>query len=111
MELTKLSDVGHNRGEAPSWPKLFGKTLYLPRAIRSKWLREISISLPRPFSANILKRATASRTVRGRGGSYYTVVVDGDEKPDAARYYPGPKTAAENILGYIAFWHGVEVSR
>jgi uncharacterized protein (DUF427 family) len=45
------------------------------------------------------------------GASYYTVAVDGDEKPDAARYYPGPKTAAENILGHIAFWHGVEVSR
>ncbi len=42
--------------------------------------------------------------------SYYTVVVDGKENPDAAWYYPEPKEAAKEIKDYIAFWHDVEVT-
>lgn len=41
--------------------------------------------------------------------SYYNVVVDGTKAEDAAWYYPNPKTLAEGIKGYIAFWHGVSV--
>ncbi len=41
--------------------------------------------------------------------SYYTVVVDGQENPNAAWYYPDPKEAAQNIKGYVAFWKGVQV--
>lgn len=41
--------------------------------------------------------------------SYYDVVVDGKVNKDAAWYYPSPFAAAENIRGYVAFWHGVEV--
>ena len=41
--------------------------------------------------------------------SYYTVVVDGQENRNAAWYYPDPSKAAENIKGYVAFWHGVVV--
>jgi uncharacterized protein (DUF427 family) len=43
--------------------------------------------------------------------SYYTVVVDGKENPDAAWYYPDPKPAASNIAGHVAFWKGVQVER
>jgi uncharacterized protein (DUF427 family) len=42
--------------------------------------------------------------------SYYTIVVDGKENPNAAWYYPQPKDAAKQITGYIAFWKGVQVS-
>jgi uncharacterized protein (DUF427 family) len=42
--------------------------------------------------------------------SYYTVVVDGKQNPDAAWYYPEPKDAAKQIAGYIAFWKGVTVT-
>jgi len=42
--------------------------------------------------------------------SYYNISVAGKENKDAAWYYPQPKEAAENIKGYIAFWHGVEVT-
>ncbi len=42
--------------------------------------------------------------------SYYTIVVDGKENPNAAWYYPQPKDAAKQIKGYIAFWKGVQVS-
>ena len=41
--------------------------------------------------------------------SYYTVAAGGQENPDAAWYYPEPKTAAENIRGRVAFWKGVRV--
>lgn len=41
--------------------------------------------------------------------SYYTVVVEGQENPDAAWFYPEAKDAAKPIEGYVAFWRGVEV--
>lgn len=41
--------------------------------------------------------------------SYYTLVVDGKENPDAAWYYPNPKPAAQQIKDRVAFWRGVEV--
>ena len=43
--------------------------------------------------------------------SYYTVVVDGESNANAAWYYADPKSAAANIKGHIAFWHGVKVDR
>ncbi|WP_455210807.1 DUF427 domain-containing protein [Kaarinaea lacus] len=42
--------------------------------------------------------------------SYYTLIVNGKENPDAAWYYPHPKEAANNITGRIAFWRGVVIS-
>jgi uncharacterized protein (DUF427 family) len=41
---------------------------------------------------------------------YYTLVVDGQENPDAAWYYPDPKPAARAVKHHVAFWRGVEVS-
>ena len=41
--------------------------------------------------------------------SYYDVVVSGAVNKDAAWYYPAPKSEAENIKDYVAFWRGVEV--
>lgn len=41
--------------------------------------------------------------------SYYTLVVDGEENPDAAWYYPDPSEAAARIKDHIAFWRGVDV--
>jgi uncharacterized protein (DUF427 family) len=43
--------------------------------------------------------------------SYYHVEVDGKINENAAWYYPEPMDAASNILGHVAFWHGVEVER
>lgn len=41
--------------------------------------------------------------------SYYDVTVDGQLNKDAAWFYPEPKDAANQIAGYVAFWHGVQV--
>jgi len=40
---------------------------------------------------------------------YYTVLVDGQENPDAAWYYPNPKSAAKTVKHHVAFWRGVEI--
>lgn len=42
--------------------------------------------------------------------SYFDVVVDGERNSNAAWYYPEPYEAAAAIQGYVAFWHGVEVT-
>jgi uncharacterized protein (DUF427 family) len=42
---------------------------------------------------------------------YYTLLVDGQENPDAAWYYPDPKPAARNVKHHVAFWRGVEVTK
>jgi uncharacterized protein (DUF427 family) len=41
--------------------------------------------------------------------SYKTIVVDGERNPNAAWYYPDPKSAAAEIKDRFAFWKGVEV--
>jgi len=41
---------------------------------------------------------------------YYTVVVDGQENPDAAWYYPNPKPGARNLKHHVAFWRGVDIT-
>jgi len=48
-------------------------------------------------------------SVKGQA-RYYTLVVDGQENPDAAWYYPDPKPAARNVKHHVAFWRGVEVT-
>jgi len=41
--------------------------------------------------------------------SYFNLEVNGQSNADAAWYYAEPKSAANNIAGYIAFWKGVQV--
>ena len=54
-----------------------------------------------------------THTVCGWKGtaSYYDVVVDGKTNRDAAWYYPEPKPEAQQVLGRVAFWRGVQVYR
>jgi uncharacterized protein (DUF427 family) len=57
-----------------------------------------------------LKPSETHTTCPWKGlASYYNVKVNGAENPDAAWYYPEPKSRAENIKGYVAFWRGVKV--
>lgn len=59
-----------------------------------------------------LLKDSATHTHCGWKGdaSYYDVVVDGRTNADAAWYYAEPWEAAAAIKGYVAFWHGVEVT-
>jgi uncharacterized protein (DUF427 family) len=43
--------------------------------------------------------------------SYYSVVVEGKENPDAAWCYQDPKAAAQHIKGQIGFWRGVKIAK
>ena len=45
---------------------------------------------------------------KGRA-SYYTLVVDGQENPNAVWYYAEPLPAAAQIKDRVAFWKGVQV--
>ncbi len=42
--------------------------------------------------------------------NYYTIVVGDQRNENAAWYYAEPKSAADNIKAYVAFWRGVEVA-
>lgn len=51
---------------------------------------------------------------KGRA-SYCNINVDGNENNDGAWYYPKPsklslKIVKNDFTGYVAFWHGVQVT-
>jgi uncharacterized protein (DUF427 family) len=59
-----------------------------------------------------LKASSTTSSCPWKGQArYYTILVDGQENPDAAWYYPDPKPAARNVKHHIAFWRGVEVTK
>ena len=72
-----------------------GNHYFPPDAVRSEYLKDSDRTSVCPW------KGTAS---------YYSLVVDGAENPDAAWYYPQPKPEAEHVRDRIAFWRGVEVT-
>jgi uncharacterized protein (DUF427 family) len=80
--------------ESDSYEKVEGNIYFPIESINKQYFKE-----------------TETHTTCGWKGlaSYYTIVVGEKENSDAAWYYPEPKTEAENIKGYVAFWKGVEV--
>ena len=82
--------------ESDRYELVEGNVYFPPEAVRREYLRE-----------------SDTHTVCGWKGvaSYYTLVVDGKENPDAAWYYPDPRDAAKNVTGHVAFWKGVRVER
>jgi len=67
------------------------------------------------FPESSLKReyfkpsSTTSTCPRKGQARYYNLLIDGQDNPDAAWYYPDPKPVARKIKGHVAFWRGVEV--
>lgn len=43
--------------------------------------------------------------------SYYNIVVDGEEFPNGAWYYPTPKSAASEIKDHVAFYRQVKIEQ
>ncbi len=66
---------------------------------------------PRASVDPAVLRDSATTSVCGWKGTakYHTLEVGGKTNPDAAWYYPEPKSAAANIADRIAFWKGVTV--
>lgn len=54
---------------------------------------------------------TMTRCAWKGSANYFNVVAGGETNPDAAWVYNAPLPAAKEIAGYIAFWHGVQVSK
>lgn len=75
--------------------KVEGNEYFPPESVRREYLAESK---------------THSRCPWKGLASYYDVVVDGKPNRDGAWYYPTPSTAAAEIKGYVAFWHGVSVT-
>ncbi len=65
---------------------------------------------PSAIKAEYFKPSETHTVCSWKGtASYYTLEVNGERNADAAWYYPNPKSAAQNIAGYVAFWRGVQV--
>ena len=60
-------------------------------------------------SEYVVESSTHTRCPWKGKASYFDVVVDAQVNKDAAWYYPDPKSAAQQIKGYVAFWRGVRV--
>ena len=56
------------------------------------------------------KSATTTHCPWKGDAQYFSIIVDGEKKTDAAWYYATPKQAAIDIEGMVAFWRGVEVT-
>lgn len=66
---------------------------------------------PHSVNQGYLRNSETKSTCPWKGlASYYDIVIEGDVNKDAAWYYPETKEAAKHIIGYVAFWKGVEVS-
>lgn len=66
---------------------------------------------PDSIKSEYFESSSSKSTCPWKGlASYYNVVVEGEMNRNAAWYYPAPNQAADNIKGYIAFWHGVQVT-
>ncbi len=65
---------------------------------------------PASVNKTYLERSASHTICPWKGeASYYHLTVDGKRNNDAAWYYARPKSAAEKIKDYIAFWRGVEI--
>jgi uncharacterized protein (DUF427 family) len=67
---------------------------------------------PESLRREYLKPSDTHTTCPWKGvASYYHVDVAGKVNRDAAWFYPQTRPAAKHIEGFVAFWHGVEVTR
>jgi uncharacterized protein (DUF427 family) len=94
--MAKATWNGAVIAESERYEMVEGNVYFPADAVRREHLRESATHTVCPW------KGTAS---------YYSVVVEGKENPDAAWYYPDPKPAASNIAGHVAFWRGVQVER
>ena len=66
---------------------------------------------PETINKDFFKSSETHTTCPWKGlASYYNVEVNGETNKDAAWYYPEVSELAKGIKGYVAFWHGVEVT-
>lgn len=86
---------GQTIAESETYETVEGNIYFPDEAVRREYFRTSSTSSSCPWKGQ---------------ARYYTLVVDGQENPDAAWYYPDPKPAARKVKHHVAFWRGVEVT-
>ncbi|HEY0264603.1 MAG TPA: DUF427 domain-containing protein [Granulicella sp.] len=87
---------GQILAESDTFETIEGNIYFPDAAVRREFLKTSSTTSSCPWKGQ---------------ARYFTVVVEGQENPDAAWYYPDPKPAARSVKHHIAFWRGVEVSK
>jgi len=66
---------------------------------------------PSSLNMQFFKQSEKNTVCSWKGiASYFDIEVGNQSNKDAAWFYPEPKSAAKNIIGYVAFWKGVEVT-
>lgn len=96
VNMAKAVWNGQLLAESEAIEQIEGNVYFPEETVKREFLRSSSTSSSCPWKGQ---------------ARYYTVVVDGQENPDAAWYYPDPKPAARSVKHHIAFWRGVEVTQ
>ena len=95
-----------------AWPRATWNGVVIAESDASRSSRATSTSRPRHGTVRVPEAQRHAHRLLVEGDrSYYTLVVDGSENPDAAWYYPDASEKARTIEGYVAFWKGVTVER
>ena len=92
--MAKAMWNGQTVAESESFETVEGNIYFPEETVKREFLRPSSTSSSCPWKGQ---------------ARYFTLLVDGQENPDAAWYYPDPKPAARQVKHHIAFWRGVEV--
>src|ERR1700733_3242246 len=87
---------GQTLAESETFETVEGNIYFPEESVKREFLRTSSTTSSCPWKGQ---------------ARYYTIVVDGQENPDAAWYYPDPKPAARNVKHHVAFWRGVEITK
>lgn len=87
---------GHTVAESEHFETIEGNIYFPEESVKREFLRPSSTTSSCPWKGQ---------------ARYFSLLVDGQENPDAAWYYPDPKPAARSVKHHMAFWRGVEVSK
>ena len=87
---------GQTIAESDAFETVEGNVYFPEESVKREYLRASSTTSSCPWKGQ---------------ARYYTLIVDGQDNPDAAWYYPDPKPSARNVKHHVAFWRGVEVTK
>src|ERR1700753_2067619 len=87
---------GQTLAESETYETIEGNIYFPEESVKREFLRPSSTTSSCPWKGQ---------------ARYYTIIVDGQDNPDAAWYYPDPKPAARNVKHHIAFWRGGEITK
>ncbi len=94
--MAKATWNGHTVAESEHFETIEGNIYFPEESVKREFLRPSSTTSSCPWKGQ---------------ARYFSLLVDGQENPDAAWYYPDPKPAARSVKHHMAFWRGVEVSK